>query len=222
MIEYKTFTCEFCGREFTLSHKLYGKDKDKIIKYCSKSCATSAVRKQKRVNFYSKKELVRHIEQVIQENNRYTTVQEVVDKLHISRKTLTKYNVSVLQINKSLGFKKPQSMFEHLVGVYVDEMFENVEYQKTFSDCLSPKGYELKYDFYIDTCNLLIEADGTQHYDKTNPNYSEYANVCDRIKDKYALDNHINLIRIPYTKQVTKQYVLNYLGQLDPLNYNAG
>lgn len=222
MIEYKTFICEFCGNEFTLSHKLYGKNKDKIIKYCSKECAASAIILQKRPNFYSKKELIRHIEQIIQKNNRYTTTQEVIDELHISCKTLTKYKISILQINKSLGYKKPQSMFEYLVGMYIDELFKDVEYQKTFPDCLSPKGYELRYDFYISSCNLLIEADGTQHYDKTNPNYNEYASMCDDIKDKYALDNNINLIRIPYIKKVTKQYVLNYLRQLDPLNYNVG
>jgi hypothetical protein len=220
MEQQKMFKCEWCGKDFPLTYKLYGKNKDKIIKYCSKSCAATAVRHEKRKDFYSKKQLERNIKNIIRNKNRYTTLEEIIQELHIATKTLTKYKISILSLNKELGFKKPQSMFEFLISNYLEEIFKDLEFQKTFDDCISPKGYLLKYDFYSKSNNLLIEADGTQHYDKNNPNYNEYSVICDDIKNSYAKRNNINLIRIPYKKKVTKEYIIEHLKQIDLLDYN--
>lgn len=81
------------------------------------------------------------------------------------------------------------------------------EREKRFPNCLSPKGNELKFDFFIPHNSLLIEYDGEQHFQPTSfgdlitsaedkfLQYQEY----DGIKDKYCLDHAIPLIRIPYT-----------------------
>ncbi len=77
----------------------------------------------------------------------------------------------------------------------------NVEFEteKTFSDL-----GKLRYDFYLPKQNRLIEFDGEQHYRDCNDN-SSWGKVSlaerqarDRLKDKYALDNQIQIIRIPY------------------------
>jgi hypothetical protein len=125
-------------------------------------------------------------------------------------------------LNKKAGFKKPQSMFEYQIHNILEEFFDDLESQKTFFDCLSPKGFPLRYDFYSKKHNLLIEADGTQHYDKNNPNYDEYVHICDETKNNYAKQNGINLIRIPYKKHVTKEYILQFISEIDLLYYNAG
>ena len=39
--------------------------------------------------------------------------------------------------------------------------------QKTYDNLISPKGYKLKYDFYINN-NFLLEFDGIQHFKETN------------------------------------------------------
>ena len=77
--------------------------------------------------------------------------------------------------------------------------------QATFDGCR--KLNLLRFDFYIPSTNTAIEYDGEQHYypvfplDGTPEEKLEYYNVCvenDAIKNAYCIDNHVNLIRIPY------------------------
>lgn len=76
--------------------------------------------------------------------------------------------------------------------------------QKTFSDCLSPNGVKLKFDFYINN-QYLIEFDGEQHY-MTTPNFLysieklQQIKEYDNIKNEWCKKNNIPLIRIPYSK----------------------
>ena len=79
--------------------------------------------------------------------------------------------------------------------------------QKMFNNCCGLKGGKLKFDFYVPSKNLLIEYDGEHHY-----GYNKFKGYTlskeqliilknhDTIKDKYAIDNGIKLLRIPYTK----------------------
>ena len=215
MIQEKTI-CKYCGKEFQPHYELpYWKK----IKYCSKSCAVADYRNMQRPNFYSKKDLERHIKNIIIQLNRYVSQSEIIEYLHISSKTLNKYKVSILMLNRECGFKKPHSLFEHFVGIYLEEIFDDLEYEKTFSNCLSPRGYNLRFDFYSDKHHILVEADGDQHYNKKNNYYNEYVHQCDLIKNRYAYDNNYILIRIPYTKKVTREYVEQYVKNslLDPL-----
>ena len=76
-----------------------------------------------------------------------------------------------------------------------------------FNNCCGLKGGKLKFDFYVPSKNLLIEYDGEHHY-----GYNKFKGYTlskeqliilknhDTIKDKYAIDNGIKLLRIPYTK----------------------
>ena len=76
-----------------------------------------------------------------------------------------------------------------------------------FADCLGKSGRKLKYDFYIPSKNLLIEFDGPQHFGylkigKHTLSINEYEKLKlnDTIKNKYAYENNIKLLRIPYTE----------------------
>jgi len=84
---------------------------------------------------------------------------------------------------------------------------ENISYESeyTFED-LQHKGL-LRYDFYIPKYNLLIEYDGKQHYEPRDfaGKGQEWAEeefkatqYRDSLKNAYAKDNDINLLRIPY------------------------
>ena len=82
----------------------------------------------------------------------------------------------------------------------------NIPYVKeaTFNTCLSPKGYKLRFDFFVDN-KYLIEYDGEQHFlTKPNNRYSEEVlnqiKEHDLIKDKWCYENNIPLIRIKYTQ----------------------
>lgn len=73
------------------------------------------------------------------------------------------------------------------------------EAEKKFSTCKYIK--ELPFDFYVDN-KYLIEFDGIQHY--KNDNFFTHDNFEERkkrdaIKSSWCKENHIPLIRIPYT-----------------------
>ena len=86
--------------------------------------------------------------------------------------------------------------------VYFEKLLieNNISYtpQKEFSDCKSIK--KLKFDFYLDRLNKIVEIDGKQHFDKNSRFYSEDLVYRDNIKDKYCEENNIDLIRIKYHK----------------------
>jgi very-short-patch-repair endonuclease len=80
----------------------------------------------------------------------------------------------------------------------------NIKYetQKTFDGCKFIR--KLKFDFYLPKYNLCIEFDGQQHFNS----YERYGGIkgfnkrklYDSIKNKFCLDNNINLLRISYTQ----------------------
>ena len=91
-----------------------------------------------------------------------------------------------------------------------------VKTEKTYNN-LKHKGY-LRYDFYLPKYNLLIELDGDHHRNKIIyktddmtelEKYLEEIKACERLKDRqykdglkndYAKDNDIPLLRIEYSK----------------------
>lgn len=84
----------------------------------------------------------------------------------------------------------------------------NFETQKKFKDCLSKKGFPLRFDFGVYNKNnellYLIEYNGRQHYEEVFCWNNEHDNWEERIerdliKKEYCEKNHIPLIIIPYT-----------------------
>jgi very-short-patch-repair endonuclease len=88
--------------------------------------------------------------------------------------------------------------------------------EKTFLKCKNPKTNTLlKYDFYIPSKNLLIEFDGAQHFHQTWLKKFTTSNADlksiqyrDKIKTKFAKNNGIELLRIPYTKITSTEKIL--------------
>lgn len=79
----------------------------------------------------------------------------------------------------------------------------NIEYikEKTFKDL-----GKLRFDFYLPTYQRLIEFDGIQHYKELNGIWDKKQSLQerknrDKIKNQYALNNNIPLVRIPYWKR---------------------
>lgn len=87
----------------------------------------------------------------------------------------------------------------------------NIEFNKEhkFEDCVNIK--PLKFDFYIAERNLIVEYDGIQHYEEVDifggKAALEYTQKNDEIKNTYAADKGINLIRVKYDEDIDK--VLN-------------
>lgn len=111
-----------------------------------------------------------------------------------------------------------KSYGETKIGDLLSKNKINFKSQYTFSDLLSPKGSLLRYDFGILDCNhnllRLIEFDGEQHFQPVDyfggesgfDNRLEY----DNLKNTYALQHDIPLVRIPYTvrNDITIEHLL--------------
>lgn len=80
-----------------------------------------------------------------------------------------------------------------------------IAYEKEygFNTLVSENNIKLRYDFYLPKYNRLIEFDGEQHYQSqmhgwNDKEHFEKRKEYDDIKNKYAKDNGIDLVRIPY------------------------
>ena len=70
----------------------------------------------------------------------------------------------------------------------------------------------MKFDFFIENINLYLEIDGEQHFSKRSTNKwsnNGKINLRDRLKDKYVLDNNLNLLRIPYINKKDIPLIIN-------------
>lgn len=105
---------------------------------------------------------------------------------------------------------------EEYVKMWLDEM--NIEYfrQHSFETCrhINP----LFFDFYLPIYNTCIEFDGEQHYKPVSKfgGMSEFNNtkLRDNVKNKWCLDNNVNLIRIKYNEINKIKYILQEKLQL--------
>jgi very-short-patch-repair endonuclease len=72
--------------------------------------------------------------------------------------------------------------------------------EKRFVDCRSTKHGILRWDFYLPYNNMLIEYDGEQHFikEKNDRFKIDVIRKNDSIKNKYAQEKGIVLLRIPY------------------------
>lgn len=94
----------------------------------------------------------------------------------------------------------------------------NIKYEieKMFDRLVGLSGGNLRYDFYLPDYNLLIEYDGIQHYKwtkgmMTREDFKKLQHH-DKLKNEYAKNNNIKLIRIPHSKfgnieNILKDYV---------------
>lgn len=76
--------------------------------------------------------------------------------------------------------------------------------EKRFDTCKNKKS--LRFDFFLPDHNLIIEYDGLQHFTFSKKGkiftkkQMQKTQHNDFIKNKFCIENHINLLRIPYTE----------------------
>jgi hypothetical protein len=111
-----------------------------------------------------------------------------------------------------LGFKfKQMSSYEKRIEIYLIE--NNIVYkkQKTFPTCKYKS--LLKFDFYLDEYNILIEYDGEQHFKPISVfgglEGFERTKQSDNIKNEWCLNNNIHLLRIPFYDRENIYNILN-------------
>ena len=99
---------------------------------------------------------------------------------------------------------------ENFIRDYLNKKYSNIFNEKedkevTYDNCKNMR--ILPFDFRIRKFNLLIEFDGEQHFHKMRIKKNAEEKLLnvhknDLIKNKFCLDNRINLLRINY-KQTT-------------------
>ena len=109
-----------------------------------------------------------------------------------------------------------KSKGETLISTWLSNNKIEFVTEKTFDHLNGIGGGKLRYDFYIPCKNLLIEYDGLQHFIHgyfngiiTTDDARKQAKIHDELKSKYAKDNGIILLRIPYTKINKIDTILN-------------
>jgi len=92
---------------------------------------------------------------------------------------------------------------EKAIAQYLEK--HNIEFiqEKTFKECVNFCGNALRFDFYLEQFNLLIEYQG-HHHEKPVNKYRrakivhEKTIIHDRVKEDFAESHQINLIKINY------------------------
>jgi len=110
---------------------------------------------------------------------------------------------------------------ERIIEKYLKSKNIDFVMEKTFSDCKNPmSGLYLRYDFFVETHNLLIEFHGIQHYKlcRFNNTFAKLADqkYRDKLKIRYAKKKGIKLITFPYHVQDFLQEKLDEIFKLLP------
>ena len=98
--------------------------------------------------------------------------------------------------------KGMESVASRYVRDVLDHLHIGFECEKRFSDCINPESKRtLPFDYYILEINTLIEIDGEQHERGSFTKYDHEGTLKrDKIKNKYAEEKGIELVRIPAKK----------------------
>lgn len=105
---------------------------------------------------------------------------------------------------------------EKTIAQYLDN--NNVAYtqEQTFKNCVNGKNNLLRFDFYLEQFNLLIEYQGQHHYAPVNKYrrakiVHESTVIHDKIKEDFADTHQINLIKIDYRNYNKIEEILSEL-----------
>ena len=172
------------------------------------------------------------------DKNRKTTAEFIEDamKIHGGKYDYSDVNYHHKDENISIKCRTHgafmQSPHNHLIGagcpkcvsskgeqkimMLLDSKGMEYERQKMFIRCRSPKNRMLKFDFFIPSKKLLIEYDGPQHYGnlrigKYTLKKEEYERlqVHDAIKNEYAREHGMTLVRIPHWEDKDIEKILS-------------
>jgi hypothetical protein len=198
--------CENCGKVFRVKRKSQKR-------YCSNVCSQHD-------SYVKIGRTMTHEQYVDKVNKMYKGEIEVKSKFIFNeypidlkcKKCGKEYTLSnARQIFRSGCSCQSSSKGEKSISNLLDEMDIKYEKEKTFDDLVYLSS--LRFDFYLPDHNLLIEYDGIHHFkpiEKWGGKVHLYETLMkDEIKNNYAKDNNIKLIRIPYWEKDNLKRILN-------------
>lgn len=195
------------GWDLSVLHAECGVEYHKNSKMCSKRAAEDCLR------------------ELIAQKKRYVVRNELAVHLGISGSLLSVHKLDIEGINREMGYTAKNKAFESLVGDVLKETFPDhvFEKQKWFEGCgtVVNKRGRLRFDFYCEKLNLLVEADGPAHYNERDWRHSSDLIRRDKVKNDFANKAGITLIRIPYTVNYDVNKIKQYLSG-NPLKRSVG
>ena len=140
--------------------------------------------------------MLKAIKPTIQRNSNNDIMWECI--CECGEKCLVSSHKLVTNHTKSCGCMISKN--ENYIASILKENNINFDRQHIFNDCLSPKGNNLKFDFYVDD-KYVIEFDGKQHQDDIAwMESTDDLKQRDTIKTQYCFQHNIPIIRIPNVK----------------------
>jgi very-short-patch-repair endonuclease len=107
-------------------------------------------------------------------------------------------------------FCESKSKGEDYIKMWLDELSISYKRQHSFETCRYIN--KLSFDFYLSDYNMCIEFDGKQHFEPVEHFGGEEGyktNIKrDNVKNKWCLDNNIQLVRIKYNEVNKIKYIL--------------
>jgi hypothetical protein len=98
---------------------------------------------------------------------------------------------------------KRVSKGERKLAAVLDKHNIKFEMEKSFNGCRNGKGNKLRFDFYLEQHNILIEYQGHHHYHPVNKgrrakHVHDTTIVHDRIKRQFCIDRGFGLLEIKH------------------------
>lgn len=205
--------CIVCGKEFQPCARRPD------ARFCSRKCQGHYINDTGQGPKHNDKELKERIINYFKLKGIPMSAGTFAKEIGISLKAVYGRKWSLIELAKEAGISEPYipkniSKFEKFIYEILCEMFNksDIYTQKSFKDCKNKN--RLRFDFYIKSLNLIIEADGPQHFKYCSWFTDPHEN--DNIKNSYCKQRHIHIFRIRYRKYINKSLLKEILSQLLP------
>lgn len=212
-------TCVVCGKKFVPKRR-------EVCKTCSRKCQGLYIQSNGLGIKYNDDELYAKVIAHLKATGTPISIEDLGKELGgITHKVFSSRGWTIDNMLKDAGiqhrwFPKNMSLFEHAIYEILREAIPdsiNIQLQKVFDDCVGDTGRALRFDFYIEEFNLLIEADGAQHYISDNSWNNAGLQSRDSIKNNYCAEKGISLLRIRYAHHKTrKQNIIDTIKAILP------
>lgn len=215
----KTNICVWCGKEF------HPTEARPDAKTCCRYCQGKYINAQGLSIRYNDAELKARFINYFKEKGIPVSSEQVFKDLHLTHNVLLTRGWKLTELAKEAGITEPfvpknTSKFENMVYSCLKTILPETEIirQKRFKECRDKQ--MLPFDFYIEKYNLIIEADGAQHF-KDNTKYAHFDKpmLHDQIKNKFCKKQKIYLLRVRYQRfinqEILKDVIKNLLLQIE-------
>lgn len=205
--EYYDCVCKTCGTHFTLNRSQYLQNK---THFCGVECYNQA---------HSSSVTLENITSLVLKYYNATgetlTIAGISNEFHTTKKVIENRVGTLTNFYASLGiiYSPTSGRTASRLFYLIDTTYNWVGLrEKSFDTCVSRKSNKLRFDYFVQDLNLLIEYQGKQHYHST---FSESAFLSqqenDEIKRGWCRANGYTLVEWNYKTPVNKKEVLRIL-----------